>query len=226
VGDCMSADVTLFLGKFGTDHYRLEQYGSLQDIVNYYRQLSPRKGIDNSFVAPSLATYTGLNAAAVEDSTWSDPSYCASNESPLGCEYRLSKPAVAIIMFGTNDITVLNPKEFDYYLRLVVHDTIDRGIIPLLSTFPGDPYHEKQTYQFNQAIVQIARDYDIPVINLWLALQALPNQGLNYQSSYLSRTFQTQVSYFTKRDLEYGYTLRNLLTLQALDLIWRNVLQH
>jgi len=224
VGDCMTADLDLFLGRFGTNSYRLGKYTNLQPLINYYRKTEPRPGTRNSFLAQGLATHTGFNASSVEDPTWANPRYCARGETPLACEYRLSKPSVAVIMFGTNDITVMKPAEFDFYLRLVVFDTIDRGIIPLLSTFPGDPYREQETHRFNQIIFQVARDYDVPVMNLWAALQPLPYHGRNPRSMYLSRALYTRVSFFTDSELRWGYTLRNLLTLESMDRVWREVI--
>jgi hypothetical protein len=224
-GDCMSSDGFLFLGKFGSDNYDLGSYSALQAVIDYYRKVSPRPGTVNSFLAPSYAAQNGFNASAVEDPLWLDTAVCPEGSSPLACEYQLTKPAVSIIMFGTNDILSLTAAQYDFYLRLVVFDTIDRGIIPLLSTFPGNLNVSKRANQFNQIVYRVARDYDVPVMNLWLALQPLPGKGLDAGTGYLSQVATTRVSYFTKANLQYGYTVRNLITLQALDIVWRQVIQ-
>ncbi len=225
IGDCMTADNSYFLGKFGSGDYQLGKFGNLQDVISFYSQTPIRGSQDNSFVWRSQAALTGFNAASVEDANWTDPKVCKAGETPLTCEYRLSKPGIAIIMFGTNDISALTSPQFDFFLRLVVHDTITHGTIPLLSTFPGSPVYEKKSHQFNQIIFQVARDYDVPVMNLWLAIQPLPGNGRNAESAYLTRPPNTEVATFTDTNLRYGYTMRNLVTLQALDIVWRGVIQ-
>ncbi len=225
VGDCMTADLNLFLGRFGTKNYNLRQYTALQPLIDFYSQLAPRTGAVNSFRMQSYATETGFNASSVEDPLWLNGKVCPSGDTPLGCEYRLSKPAIAIIMFGTNDIAALTPVQFDYFLRLVTFDTIDHGIIPLLSTFPGYPGLDERSNLINQIIVQIGRDYDVPVLNLWLALQPLPDHGRNPRSMYLSWTPDRLTSDFTESNLKYGHTMRNLVTLEALDVLWKEIIQ-
>lgn len=224
-GDCMTADNHLFLGQFGEGQYNLGAYGSLKEVIDYYSRVPVTNWLGNSLVAHSQAAITGFNVITVEDPTFADPAPCNNGETPLSCEYRLVRPSLAIIMFGTNDVMDLNAAQFDFYLRLVVMDTIKSGVIPLLSTFPGIPGVSPKSDQFNQIIFQVARDYQVPVMNLWLALQPLPGHGRNPDSVYLSRLDDTNVSSFEQDNLRYGYTLRNLLTLQALDIVWREVIQ-
>ncbi len=223
VGDCLTSDLNLFLGKFGQKDYRLGQYTDLQGVIDFYAHSSPHADGHNSFNTQSYATHSGFNISSVLDPLWLDTKRCPGADNPLDCEYR-SKPGLAIILFGTNDVKFLTPVQFDYFLRLLVFETIDRGIIPLLSTFPGDPYRPTQSNLINQIIIQVAHDYDVPVINLWLALQPLPGHGRNPNSPDLSWTAQTRASYFDARDLAFGHTLRNLVTLQMLDRVWREVL--
>jgi hypothetical protein len=128
-------------------------------------------------------------------------------------------------MFGTNDINTLTPMQYDFFLRLIVSDTLDRGIIPLLSTFPGDSYQPKKANRLNQIVFQVAHDYDVPIMNLWLAIQKLPGAGLRANSNYLSGAWNIRPTYFKGDTLQYGYTQRNLLTLQSLDILWREVIQ-
>lgn len=225
VGDCMTADALMFLGEIGDDHYDLGAYASLQGVIDYYSRVSPRKGAKNSFVAPSAASFTGFNVSSVEDPEWLPPGICPEGVTPLACEYEAVKPGIAIIMFGTNDMTTLTPAQYDFYLRMVVIDTIDHGVIPLLSTFPGDPWQPKKANRLNQIVFQIAHDFDIPVMNLWLAIQPLPNTGLRPGSNYLSWVTGIQVAHFQDKPLQYGYTMRNLITLLSLDILWKQVIQ-
>jgi len=61
-------------------------------------------------------------------------------------------------------------------------------------------------------------------MNLWLAIQPLPGNGRNAESAYLTRPPNTEVATFTDANLRYGYTMRNLVTLQALDTVWSGVI--
>ncbi|HVO42549.1 MAG TPA: SGNH/GDSL hydrolase family protein, partial [Aggregatilineales bacterium] len=178
----------------------------------------------NSFEGLSEAAHTGFTAESVEDPIWSDPKTCLESETPLACEFRHSKPGVVLIMFGTNDVTNLTAVQFDFFLRLIVHDSVTAGIIPLLSTFPGDPAHARKSMVLNQIVFDVARDYDVPVMNLWAAIQPLPGNGRQPASAYLTRPPNTSVASFTDASLKYGYTMRNLITLQALDILYQGVI--
>jgi hypothetical protein len=225
IGDCMTADNHLFLGRFGAKQYKLADHGYLQDVIAFYSQTEPYNGQKNSFLGQGPAAAKGFTAASVEDPIWASPRMCRRGETPLSCDFRLARPAVALIMFGTSDVVNLTLQEFDFYLRLVIHDTLSHGIVPLMTTFPGDPYHEAKTHQVNQVIFQVARAYDVPVLNLWLALQPLPYHGRNPNSMYLSRMLTTDNSNFAKANLQWGVTMRNLVTLQSLDILWRGLIQ-
>jgi len=89
-------------------------------------------------------------------------------------------------MFGAQDVLFTNDEDFDLSLRHIVHETIQAGVIPILSTFPGNVERWDQSVAYNQIVVQIAVDYQIPLINLWLALDSLPGHGLNTDGRHLS----------------------------------------
>ncbi len=127
-------------------------------------------------------------------------------------------------MFGTNDIKSIEPKDFDLYLRRVVAQTINDGTIPILSTFPTQPGLEDKSILYNQITVKIAMDYDVPLINLWLALKPLPHQGIDPENNtHMTKPADGHVAYFTVDDLQAGYNVRNLLTLQTLEAVLKKV---
>ncbi len=219
IGDCMTSSES-FLRPIAEGKYALGPYTSLQAVIDRYEGKPVRTGDSglDSFSNPSLAAASGFNAAAVLDSTWNDPELCEVDESPLACELRLVRPAVALIMFGTNDLKSLTPEQFDYYLRLVVAQTINRGVIPILSTFPNQPGQVEKSIFFNQIVVRVAQDYTIPLINLWRAFDPLPNQGIDPQEpTHMTKPTSGEVASFIEADLQAGHNLHNLLTLQALE---------
>jgi len=215
VGDC-SSEHWYFLSPFGWGQYDLGGYGSLQGVVDHFGA---------SLGNDSEATHNGFNANAVIAPEWANPAICQKGESPLTCEYRLHKPAVAVIMFGTSDLLVMAPNEFDHYLRRMVNDSINAGVIPILSTFPGNQGFWDKTILYNQIVVRIALDYDIPLINLWLALEALPNHGLEPDGFHLGEPPNGVAGVLTEPYLSTGYPMRNLVTLQTLDAVWRGAMR-
>ncbi|MCC6805337.1 MAG: SGNH/GDSL hydrolase family protein [Anaerolineae bacterium] len=225
VGDCMTASPN-FLAPFSeAGDYDLGDYGDLQEVIDFFTVVQIRDDY-NAFSNPGLATTTGFTTASVQDSIWADPAVCDPNESPLTCEYRVSNPAFALIMFGTNDTTFFEADSFNRYLRQIIDQTIDADIVPILYTFPVRPEFPEKSVLFNQIIVQIARDYDLPLINLYRALEDLPDQGINLDDPiHLSSPIDDNAGNFTPENLERGYTLRNLVTLQALDVILTQLLE-
>src|SRR5258708_29289462 len=228
VGDCHT-DHPLFFDGIGAGNYNLGPYGNLQGIISYF-STSPRPGVANSFIAHSQAAYSGFTSGAVLDWHLADPKLChtevGKEESPLTCEYRLDKPSVAIIMFGVQDVQVMTAAQFNTGMRYIVKATLDRGIIPLLSTTAENGAYSAKARQFNQIVVGLAREKYLPLINLEAALASLPSKGLADAGIHLTpwpnTRFPTPV--FNDSNLKFGYTMRNLVTLQALDVIQKQIM--
>lgn len=222
VGDCQT-DHWAFMNVFGWGNYSLGQYGNLQGVIDYFR-VSPREGVGNSFDARSMASHNGFNSAAVLDPQWANPSFCEPGERPLLCEYRLNRPAVAIIMFGTADVLVMSPEAFYTFMDRIVEYTLEQGIIPVLSTFPENPAAAERSRQMNQLVLRLGQRRSVPVMNLADAVRPLPNWGLAEDGIHLTLPPGDASGFFTAENLQYGYTVRNLLVLQTLDVIWRQII--
>lgn len=214
VGDCIS-DNRYFLSPFGWDQYNLGAYPQLREVIEYFSE---------SLAQDSLAAYDGLVTSAVLDPIFANPVACMAGESPLRCEYRVRQSSVAIIMFGAQDLLFTSTEDFDRNLRQIVHETIEAGVVPILSTFPGNTSMWSKSLEFNRIVIQIAVDYDIPLMNLWLALENLPNHGLGPDGRHLSLPLTTSGD-LTGDNLQRGYTMRNLVTLQTLETIFRQVIR-
>ncbi|MCC7206914.1 MAG: hypothetical protein IT323_06385 [Anaerolineae bacterium] len=223
VGDCQT-DHWGFLKVFGWGNYDLSQYDELQPVIDHFK-VSPRDGVGNSFDVQSLASHNGFNSSAVRESQWADPNVCQQDEKPLLCEYRLNKPAVSIIMFGTADVLVMDGVQYRRFMRNIIEDTIDRGIIPILSTFPENPAVAEKSRQFNQIVLALGREYSAPVMNLADALRPLPNWGLDSDGIHLTLAPNEASGFLTPENLQYGYSMRNLIVLQTLDAVWRGIMQ-
>jgi hypothetical protein len=221
VGDCMTATPD-FLEPIGKGDYTLGKYTSLQKVIAYYAGV-PARDKDfklDSFANPGLAATSGFNAATVLDPIFADPAWCKSNESSLACEYRVSKPSIAVIMFGTNDLTSITAEQFEFYLRRVVVETHNAGIIPVLSTFPVQPSFIDNSLLYNKITAKVATEYNIPMINLWLALKPLKHGGVDPEyPTHMTKPTSGRSASFEETDLESGYNVRNLATLQTLEAI-------
>ncbi len=223
VGDCMT-DYWAFLDPFGYGTYDLGKYGNLLGAIQRF-STPLRDGVPNSWSAKSAAAHNGFNSSAVLDPQWADPSICLKGESPLQCEYRLNKPGIAVIMFGTADVLVMTPREYNYYLREIVKETMDRGILPVLSTFPENLAVREKAKQINQVVLTIAKEKNIPVMNLQAALEGLPNNGIDSDGIHLTVPPEARTAFFSDENMKYGYTIRNLVTLQTLDIVWRELMR-
>jgi LysM repeat protein len=223
IGDSITVSGAFLYG-FGIRQYNLRSYQQdLSPVVNYYLQNIARDS--NSFSNTSLAAEVGWSAHSSTTPGNGDKTLCAPTESPLVCEYRYVRPAVALIMFGTNDVTGMATGNFERNLRQVIEITIQRGIIPVISTIPPMTGRSDgaRVPVFNTIIKALAREYDIPLWDYWAALQPLPSYGLTLDGVH--PTYSSYSTDFAPENLKYGMTTRNLTALQALDAVWRTVLK-
>jgi len=221
LGDCMTENAH-FLIPFGDGDFDLGPHSDLASVVARFSRTPARAGkpwTQNSFGTPSLAAAGGFNIAAPLDATWSNPEWCGGAESPLACELRVARPSILVIMFGTNDVAATSPADFDFYLRTLVHDALDAGVVPLLSTFPMRPEDPEKTLLFNRIIVAAAREYQVPVMNLFRALETLPGRGVDPNDTiHLSVPPDGRTDILDDEHLRFGFPMRNLVTLQALQI--------
>ncbi|MBZ0304512.1 MAG: hypothetical protein K8I82_00455 [Anaerolineae bacterium] len=228
VGDSntTNGDFLLAIG-MGKTFCHLGSYAYLQETIDFFSATPPREDVQNSFNSYSIAAQKGLSSASVLDPFWATNALCEANESPLMCEYRIVKPSISIIMLGLMDSRYGEPESFAHYMEEIVKQSIEAGVIPVLTTFVVLPDQEVLNYdhsiQMNIALVDIAETYGTPLINLWAAVQELPNYGIGPDRTHLAHSVG-QYCDFTGAEQEYGGTLRNLLTLQALDQLRKNVL--
>ena len=78
---------------------------------------------------------------------------------------------------------------------------------------------------YNTIIRSVAAAYSIPLWDYWRALQALPGKGLS--SDGILPSFDTapgSTGLFTPDHLQYGFNMRNLTALMALQAVWGGAL--
>jgi hypothetical protein len=227
IGDSITV-APWYLFPIGAGAYNLQGYGHLQSVINHFSAANARTG--NSFANQSLAANNGWTTLTVLDPNASNHTICAIDEAPLVCEYRVVKPSVAIIMLGTNDLALLPAETFRGNLAIVVQTSINMGVIPVLSTVPPRSGAEGAVAVFNQIIIETARAYDVPLWNYHGSMVGIYAGGLSNDGIHPSSPPGTHpqdyaaAANFTPENLNFGFTMRNLGTLQVLDAIWRQVL--
>ncbi len=215
IGDSVSAD-SLYLNVMSRPSANLGPYDYLSDALHYFAA-STQQG--------SVAARVGLNTFAVFDPTWAPSDQCEPNETPLHCELRLKRPSIALIMFGGNDVKNFNLAEYEQQMRRIVEETLAQGVIPVLSTFSADPNFDTwaDSISFNTRIIQIATDYQVPLINLWLAARSLPEFGLEGDGIHMNHWGTDTLRFDSGFPAFSGANLRNLLALRMVDEIRRTI---
>ncbi|MBN1122342.1 MAG: hypothetical protein JXJ17_14805 [Anaerolineae bacterium] len=219
VGDSLTDNI-YFLYPIGDGNYDLHSYDYLQSAVSFFVGGMARAG--NSFGNISLAAKGGWNSDMLVDPEAADL-MCDEGLTPVQCEYIFSKPSVAIIMIGTNDGDwKIGDGSYQANLSSVVESSIEMGVIPVLSTIPWNKFRDPAPY--NTAIITVARTYNVPLVDFYSVVDHLPNRGVGEDGVHLSIPPGGESGDFSSNNLQYGYTMRNLVTLQVLDAVWRQAM--
>ena len=160
----------------------------------------------NSLNRDSLADYPGFQAQHAYQS--------------FSNEVEAIHPSVALILIGTNDVIGGDIESYSHLLRATVSGMSRMGVIPVLSTIPwvrirNSLQYDPEVSAINQAIVDIAEQEHVPVINLWRGIQNLPNYGLKADNVHLTYSPYTPGG-LNPIDLLHGQNLRALLNLKML----------
>lgn len=221
VGDSISTSVS-YLRQIGWGVYDLGAHDYLQPVINHFS--NTWVGVDNAFTRVSVAADVGWAAWGALEPELADEDLCQPEEKPLECEYRIARPSIALIMFGTNDVSYRSAAEFQYDLERIIDLTVSWGVIPVLSTFPNRPDAPDAAAALNQVVRELAAGRRLPLWDYAAALAPLPDQGLAWDHLHPSSPEKSnQLAVFSAENLQYGYVVRNLTALQILDRIWRTV---
>ncbi len=212
VGDSITVSPN-FLDAFA-GAYNLGSHTGLQSVINFFTPLS--------FTENTLAAGIG----------WNTQDLINNNFSALESEYTRTKPAVAIIMIGTNDSGGSNQVVVPVYtdrLERIVNYTVSKGIIPILSTLPhltnANPQHNTNTELLTGAIKDVSTRLGVPLMDYRLATEQINTAARNWGIS--TDNIHPSVGGGNAGDLsdlpmsEGGYNVRNFVSLCALDAVWK-----
>jgi len=207
IGDCESTPAW-FLGDFdrGPAYYRLGQHTDLEAVIAQF---------SGSFLRESVAAGRGFSASSVLTTLWANPRVCEPGETPLACEVRVHRPSLAFVMLGTNDRW--HQSLFPEQMRQILDYLIDAGVVPILATkadnLEGDG-------SLNALIAELAYEYDLPLWNFWLAVQPLPDNGLQEDGAHITWAFN---HFDDPAAMRNGWPIRNLTALQVLSAVWASL---
>ncbi len=176
IGDCQSMP-NVFMGIYdmGYDGILADDEQYLQKAIDHFK---------GSFAMESYAVHDGMGVGSVLTTTWADPKVCQKDENALDCEIRIHNPSIMFINLGTNWISGLGMDVYYDYLREIVQELVDRGILPILSSKADDA---EGGNQINEITARVAYEFDVPFYNFWNAAQHLKNGGLSVDNPiYLS----------------------------------------
>ena len=140
----------------------------------------------------------------------------------LASEIAISRPGIALIMIGTNEIAPYDPAGFTSRLNQLVEALTSCGVLPVLSTIP--PYegfggaYSSRIPVLNQVIANVAEARRIPLWNFWSVCASLPGRGLvpDLYRVHLNVSPNGGGSLWPV-DLGFAQNVRNLEALQILD---------
>lgn len=218
----MGASATVssaFLHCFDTTRVELDGRDELAETIAFFG--GGDAGGFSPFGRQSLSATVGWTAS---DALRGDP-------APYEQEINAASPLFAVIMYGSNDAGYLNPFWYGENLWTLLEGVIARGVIPIVSNvMPRDDSPAVDAYiaPNNMIVRALAESLQIPFIDFHRELMALEGHGLasdNVHPNTYSQSGSNRPCVFTDVGLQYGYNLRNLITIQTLDRVRRTLLE-
>ena len=208
---------TSFVHCFAGDDVDLDGR-ELEGTVSFFAEGDA--GGTSPYTRESLAATVGWHAGRALDG---DP-------SPLEQEVEAIRPGWAVVMYGTNDINIVTLEDYAENMLDLTDALLDRGVVPLLTTIMprgDDRDADAEVPDFNMALRAIAEARQVPLIDYHRELVDLPDQGLSADGIHPSvlRDPGARACVLNPEGLAYGYNVRNLVTLEALDRVRRAVVE-
>ena len=170
-----------------------------------------REAVDNfrgSFNRESPTAQDGTTPGALLWSQWHRGEYgCSFSETPVQCELRIHRPSFVIIQIGTH----FESRNTEY-LRKVILQLLDAGVVPILATKADN---REKDERINRDMAMLAAEYDLPLWNFWEALSDLPDRGL-----YVMKGREAQGPVYLNAEASVRHRMTGL---EALNVVWRAV---
>lgn len=196
-GDCQ-ARPDEFFGLYETDENLVNRLSpELQETVSHFA---------GSFNRESPTAQDGTTPGALLWTQWHGGRFgCTFAETPVDCELRIHNPSFVIIQIGSH----FESRNTEY-LRRIIAQLIDKGVVPILATKADN---RELDHRINRDMYLLAQEFDLPLWNFWGALSGLPNRGLYTRDD---RPLQGDIYL-----IEEAQEIQRLTGLEALNIVWR-----
>ena len=188
---------------------------------------------EHDHLEPTLSFFLGGDAAGTDPfdrateaaQSGRGAGWCISGSpSPLQTEVTAVDPRIALVHYGTNDMNfgvTYASAAYPYYanMNVLLDSLIEQGIIPVVFgiTHREDSASANRWVATYNAINRgLAQARQIPFIDMFEAIDPLPNHGLSSDGLHL-QGYDGGPCVLTSEGLEFGYNMRNLISLQGLD---------
>jgi hypothetical protein len=198
-GDCQARPEEFF-GVFENDIELVQSLSpELQEVIGYF---------EGSFNRESATAQDGTTPGSLLWTQWHRGEYgCTFAETPVQCELRIHRPSFVIIQIGTH----FESRNTEY-LRRVILQLLDEGVVPILATKADN---REKDERINRDMAVLAAEYDLPLWNFWAAVSDLPDRGLYTRDD---RPLQGPI-YLT----EEATVIHRMTGLAALNAVWRAI---
>jgi hypothetical protein len=196
-GDCQSRPADFF-GVFETDPLLMESLpDELRETVEHF---------NGSFNRESPTSQDGTTPGALLWDQWHRGEYgCTFAETPVECELRIHRPSFVIIQIGTH----FESRNTEY-LRKIITQLIDEGVVPILATKADNRELDDRV---NRDMALLAEEFDLPLWNFWASLSDLPDRGL-----YVMKGREEQGAVYLNEEAQ---AIHRMTGLEALNIVWR-----
>ncbi len=206
------------VGRIAAGVFDYDKYGYLRTVVTRF---------DPAIARVSVAVHGGIGAANMFDPAIAkqQSSDCRDGEGMFVCELRQSRASVVFIQLGTGD--KFTWRDFDANLRRMIDYALANNVLPVLVTKADDLESIQGGAGFNfinDTIRKLAAEYQLPLIDFYVATRALPtipNPELPKRPFTQFGLHDEWGYYFHLTD--EGRSLRVLTTLMMLDAITRGL---
>jgi hypothetical protein len=215
IGDSITVNPG-FLGCFARNEaVSLGPHEALAETVRFFSQ-TPASGSTLSWERPSKAARIGWSTFGAIGT---------AGYSPLREEIRAVRPALAIVMMGTNEVYAGGVRNYRFNLRRMIQAVLGEGVVPIVSTLPpraDSPALDAIVVEMNHVVREVAESEQVPFVDYGAELRALPHKGVGPDgihpvASTHPETRELVPCSLDARSLESGLNVRNLVTLEALD---------
>lgn len=182
-------------------------------IAHFKKALADGK---NSFNRTSLCATVG----------WAALHALKGTPTPLAQEVSAISPRFAVVMYGSNDIGWNDVFGYANNMLEIADRLLADGVIPIMSSIPprdDSASANAQVPLYNMIVRGIAQALQVPFVDFHQELLPLPSHGLGGDKLHPNSSPSGSCN-FTAAGLQYGYNVRNLLELEALDRVKRAVL--